>query len=79
MMGFPGSSVVKKLPAKAGDAGLIPDLRRSHMLSSLCSRAGSHKRSAARRSPGIATEKSPCLPQLGKNPMWQRRPNTTKN
>ena len=31
MLGFPGSSVVKNLPAKAGDTGLIPDLRRSHM------------------------------------------------
>ena len=28
-MGFPGSSVVKNLPAKAGDAGSIPDLGRS--------------------------------------------------
>ena len=27
--GFPGSSVVKNLPANAGDAGLIPGLRRS--------------------------------------------------
>ena len=28
-MGFPGGSVVKKLPANAGDEGLIPGLRRS--------------------------------------------------
>ena len=28
-MGFPGGSVVKNLPAKAGDLGLIPDLGRS--------------------------------------------------
>ena len=28
-MGFPGGSVVKNLPAKAGDAGLIPGLGRS--------------------------------------------------
>ena len=28
-MGFPGGSVVKKLPANAGDEGLIPRLRRS--------------------------------------------------
>ena len=28
--GFPGGSVVKNLPASAGDMGLIPDLR-SHM------------------------------------------------
>ena len=27
--GFPGSSVVKNLPANAGDTGLIPGLRRS--------------------------------------------------
>ena len=29
--GFPGGSVVKKPPAKAGDTGLIPDLGRTHM------------------------------------------------
>ena len=28
-MGFPGDSVVKNPPANAGDAGLIPDPRRS--------------------------------------------------
>ena len=27
-MGFPGVSVVKNLPANAGDTGLIPDSRR---------------------------------------------------
>ena len=27
-MGFPDGSVVKNLPANAGDAGLIPELRR---------------------------------------------------
>ena len=27
--GFPGSSVVKNLPANAGDPGLVPGLRRS--------------------------------------------------
>ena len=30
-MGFPGGSVMKNLPANAGDVGLIPDLRGSHM------------------------------------------------
>ena len=30
--GVPGGSVVKKLPAKAGDRGLIPDRGRPHML-----------------------------------------------
>ena len=29
--GFPGGSVVKNLPASAGDLGLIPDLRKSHV------------------------------------------------
>ena len=29
--GFPGGSVVKNLPANAGDTGLIPDLERSHV------------------------------------------------
>ena len=29
--GFPGGSVLKNLPAKAGDTGPIPDLGRSHM------------------------------------------------
>ena len=28
-MGFPGGSVVKNLPAKAGDVGLNPELGRS--------------------------------------------------
>ena len=47
--GFPGGSVVKNLPIKAGDAGSIPALGRSHMslsssacvlqLLSLCSEA----------------------------------------
>ena len=30
-LGFPGGSVVKNLPANAGDMGSIPDLGRSHM------------------------------------------------
>ena len=29
--GFPGGSVVKNLPANAGNTGSIPDLGRSHM------------------------------------------------
>ena len=29
--GFPGGSVVKNLPATAGDTGLIPDPGKSHM------------------------------------------------
>ena len=32
MRGFPGGSVVKNLPAKAGDTGSIPGPRRSRML-----------------------------------------------
>ena len=31
-MGFPGGSMVKKLPAKAGDMGLIPGPGRSSCL-----------------------------------------------
>ena len=38
--GFPGGPVVKNLAANAGDKGSIPDLGQSHMLLSLCSRAG---------------------------------------
>ena len=30
--GFPGGSVIKNLPANAGDVGLIPDPGRSHIL-----------------------------------------------
>ena len=30
--GFPGGSLVKNLPANAGDTGSIPDLGRPHML-----------------------------------------------
>ena len=29
--GLPGGSVVKNLPANAGDTGSVPDLGRSHM------------------------------------------------
>ena len=32
--GFPGGTVVKNLPAKAGDMGSSPDPGRSHMLRS---------------------------------------------
>ena len=45
-LGFPGGSVVKDLPANAGDMGSVPHLGRSHMpvllapqLLSLCSKA----------------------------------------
>ena len=31
LAGFPGGSVVKNVPANAGDVGSIPDLGRSHM------------------------------------------------
>ena len=31
IMGFPGGSVVKNLPANAGDTGWIPDLGRFHV------------------------------------------------
>ena len=31
-VGLPGGSVVKNLSASSGDAGLIPDQGRSHML-----------------------------------------------
>ena len=34
MRGFPGSAVVKNLPANAGDMGLSPGPGRSHMLRS---------------------------------------------
>ena len=34
LMGFPGGSVVKNLPANAGDMGSIPDLGRCHLLQS---------------------------------------------
>ena len=36
---FPGGSVVKNLPAKAGDTGLTPDLGRSHAEEQLRPRA----------------------------------------
>ena len=34
IQGFPGGTVVKNLPANAGDTGSSPDLGRSHMLRS---------------------------------------------
>ena len=63
--GFPGGSVVKNLPASAGDVGSIPDSGRSHMswskkayvsqLLSLCSRAQEVKLP----SPHAATREQP--------------------
>ena len=35
-LGFPEGSVVKSLPANAGDTGFIPDLGRSHVTLSPC-------------------------------------------
>ena len=34
LLGFPGGTVVKNLPANAGDMGLSPGLGRSHMAQS---------------------------------------------
>ena len=66
--GFPGGSVVKNLPANAGDMNLIPDPERSHMpwgneihapqWLSLCSRA----KEAQPLSPRAATIEA-CMPE----------------
>ena len=37
-LGLPDNSMVKNLPANAGDKGSIPSLGRSHMPQSLCSK-----------------------------------------
>ena len=66
-LGFPGGSVVKNLPANAGDAGLIPNLRRSprkgngHPLQYSCLENPHEERSLAGYSPwscraGLVTE-----------------------
>ena len=66
-VGFPGNSVVKNLPANAGDMDLIPGRGRFHMLQSnqvhvpqlmsLCSRAQERQR----LSPCAATAEA-CAP-----------------
>ena len=70
--GFPGGSGVKKMPAKPGDTGLIPDLGRSHIpwssyshaaqLLSLCSRA---------QEPPLLRPTWPRAPAPQEAPQWE--------
>ena len=85
LQGLPGGSVVKNLPANAGDGGSIPDLERSHMMQSNQARVPQllslypgawelqllkPKHSGA-RAPKL--ECNPCSPQLEKKPTQQQR------
>ena len=89
--GFPGGAVVESLPANAGDTGLSPGLRRSHMprsnwarepqllslrVWSLCSTT---REAATVRGPCTAMKSGCRLPQLERALAQKRRPNTAKN
>ncbi|KAJ8781583.1 hypothetical protein J1605_010841 [Eschrichtius robustus] len=89
--GFPGGTVVKNLPAKAGDTGSSPGLGRSHMLRSswarepqllslrvwsLCSATGE---ATTVRGPCTAMKSGSRSLQLEKALAQKRRPNTAKN
>ena len=50
--------MVKNLPANAGDTGLIPGLRRSHILGSLCSRAREPELSPSALEPVLHSKRS---------------------
>ena len=65
--GHPGGSVVKNLPANAGDMGSIPDPGRSHMLQSNQARAP-QLLSLFSRAHALQLEIGPHLPQLEKSP-----------
>ena len=63
---FPGGPVVKKLPADAGDMGLIPGPGRSHMpwgnyshVPQLLSPSSTTREAITMRSTGTATRESP--------------------
>ena len=88
--GFPGGSVVKNLPANAGDTGSIPDLGRSHVpggnstpapqLLSLCFRAQEMQLLSpyVLEPPALQQEEplkwKPCAPQLEKSPCRNKDP-----
>ena len=89
--GFSGGTVVKNLPANAGDTGSSPGLGRSHMprsngarepqllslrVWSLCSAT---REAAIVRGPRTTMKSGPHLPQLEKALAQKRRPNTAKN
>jgi len=57
--GFPGDSVVKNLPANAGDTGLIPDPGRFHMPQSNEAHVP-QPLSLGFRAQGTATEEAAC-------------------
>ena len=89
--GFPGGTVVRSLPANAGDTGSSPGLGRSHMprsnwarepqllslrVWSLCSET---REAAIVRGPHTVMKSGPHSPQLEKALAQKRRPNTVKN
>ena len=56
---FPGGSVIKSLPANAGDAGSIPGLERSHMSQNTCTKPMHHKHWACALEPGNCNHWNP--------------------
>ena len=80
---FPGSTVVKNLPANAGDTGSSPGLGRSHMprsnsarapqLLSLRSRAHEPQLLSPRATTAEACAPGAHAPQQEKPPQWEAR------
>ena len=64
MTGLAGSSVLKSLPASAGDMGSIPDPAGSHMSQSNLARAPQPLTLYSRQSPGDAITKAHALKLL---------------
>ena len=89
--GFPGGTVVKNLPANAGDTGSSPGLGRSHMLQSnwarepqllslhIWSLCSATREAATVRGPRTAMKSGPRSPQLEGALAQKRRPNAAKN
>ena len=80
--GFPGGSVVKTLPANAGDTGSIPGPGRSHVpqLFSPCSRTWArNKRSQCGKKPALQLESSPSSLPLEKSLCSHEDPAQPKN
>ena len=84
--GFPGHSVVKNLPANAGDKGSIPDSGRSHMLQGTKPMPHNYWSLHAlelvlckKRSLHTATREQPQLAKTGEKSTQQEKLSTAKN
>ena len=71
MVGFPGGSVVKNPPSKAGHTYLIPDLGRSHKPQS--AKPTYHNYCACTLEPGNHNYRSPCALEQQRPPQKEVR------